>query len=100
MDVIQEKFEKFHSDNPHVYHKLVELARIVHDAGYQKYSIDALFNRLRWHYDFETKTTEKFKLCDHHRSRYSRLIMAQEPDLWDFFTIKPLRSQQEPEWLL
>ena len=74
-DDVQVCFEKFHRDNPHVYEKLVALARQVQRSGFKKYSTSALFARLRWHYHFETHSDDSFKLSNSYTSRYSRLLM-------------------------
>lgn len=94
-DETQRKFERFHQDNPHVYIKLVALAREVQERGFRNYSIWALFARLRWHYDFETKSEDGFKLCNDYTSRYSRMLMDREPDLAGFFRIRPLKAERK-----
>jgi len=81
-------FRQCHDANPHIYEKLKELAFQVLAAGVKKYSMEGLYQRLRWHYDFEVKKTPgswDVKLSDHHRARYSRLLMQQEPELAGFF---------------
>lgn len=92
-DATQRKFEKFHSENPHVYEHLVRLARKVKAAGKTKYSIWSLINQVRWHIEIET-TGDTFKLSNDYSSRYSRLIMQQEPDLKGFFTTKQLKANR------
>ena len=89
-DEVQRRFNRFHAENPNIYAKLVELARQVKATGKRKYSIWALFNRVRWHIQIETKSEEPFKISNDFTSRYSRLIMQQEPDLKEFFTLRPL----------
>lgn len=84
----QEAFETFHHDNPHVYTKLVELTRQVKLSGFTVFSIKAIFERLRWYFQFDVKTSSPFKLNNNHHSGYARLIMAQEPDLAGFFKIR------------
>lgn len=97
MDETQKRFLRFHNENPHVYEKLVALARQVHRAGHKNYSIWALFARLRWHYDFETECEKGFKLCNDYTSRYSRMLMEKEPELAGFFRIRPLKSERKPK---
>lgn len=88
---IQARFERFHEANPHVYSELVRLARKVKSRGVKKYSVAALYEVLRYNSMIQTDG-EPFKLCDSYRSRYARLIMEQEPDLFEFFRTKQLRS--------
>ena len=92
-DGIQRRFERFHRENPHIYKKLVELARQVKSRGLKHYSIASLFERLRWHFRFETKSEEPFKLNNDFRSRYARLVMETESDLADFFDLRELRRE-------
>ena len=89
-DEIQRRFLQFHRDNPHVYEKLVELARAVQRAGFRNYGIEPLFARLRWHYDIDTRSTDGFKLNNNYTSRYARLLMEREPDLAGFFRTRTL----------
>lgn len=85
---IQSLFETFHTKNPHVYKHLVTLARQVRDTGYKHYSINSLFERLRWHYQFDVVTSDRFKLNNNFRSRYARLVMEKETDLQGFFKLR------------
>jgi hypothetical protein len=90
---IQERFEQFHEDNPQVYVELCRLARLVKARGHERIAIDYLFGYIRW--QMLMRTTDRsslFKLNDHYRSRYARLIMAQEPDLDGLFELRKLRA--------
>lgn len=88
---ISARFDRFHADNPHVYDRLVGLARQVRNRGMKQWSIQAAFEVLRYQ-ALTTDTAEPFKLSDNFRSRYARLIMDREPDLRGFFKTKELRS--------
>jgi hypothetical protein len=92
---IEQSFWKYDKEHPGVYRKLVNLARTVKAAGYDHYSMDALFHRLRWHYNIEHTNKEPFKLNDHHTAFYARLIMSREPDLCDMFEIRVQRSKRK-----
>lgn len=83
----QEKFERYHLDNPHVYENLKALALQVKRAGHDTYSIDSITERVRWHYAFDVKTSDPFKLSNNYRPYYARLLMKQEPELVGFFRI-------------
>jgi len=90
-DPIDERFAAFHHGNPHVYAALVELAREWKSAGNSVCSMDLLFNRLRW--DFGVRGDgDQFALNNSYRSRYSRLIEANEADLVGFFTKRRLAA--------
>lgn len=86
-------FRAFHEANPHVYRALVELARTAKAQGAAEIGIGMLWEVLRWRLFFET-TDRNFKLNNNHRSRYARLIMAQEPDLAGIFEVRELTSEK------
>ena len=91
-DTIETEFLKYHRANPHVYQMLVKLARQVKASGRKQYGIKSLFERLRWHMDFETKSVAPFKLNNNYTGRYARLLMEQEPELRGIFITRELRS--------
>jgi len=81
-------FVKFHRNNPEVYAELLELARSILKRGRTCWSINGLFEVLRWQrlVNFRTRESfEPFKLCNSYRAFYARLLMLQEPELKDFF---------------
>ena len=90
---IDERFIEFHHANPHVYDRLVALARQWHHAGHEKCSIDMLFHLLRWEHGITTRSADEFRLNNNFTSRYARLIAANEIDLAHFFDTRHLRSE-------
>lgn len=90
---IQDKFLKFHSDNPNVYNLLVQFANEVKDAGHNTYSIKALFEVVRWHINVKTKSDDIFKLNNNYHSRYARLIEENESNLSGFFKKRELQTK-------
>jgi hypothetical protein len=89
---IQERFESFHERHPEVYAEIVRLSRQVKSKGYDRYSIDAIIQRVRWHFQFERDAGSDFRLNDHFSSRYARLVMEYEPDLDGFFEVRRLKA--------
>jgi len=91
---IQARFEAFHALNPWVYRAFVELARDYQGRGYPRIGIGHLTEILRWQRRMKTyDPASDFKLSNDYRSRYARLIMAQEHDLEGFITTRMLRSE-------
>lgn len=89
---IQERFERFHAENPAVYAELVKLARRARNRGHKRMGIEVLFGALRWRRYMATTDPSGFKLNDHYTSRYARLIMELESDLAGFFETRTLKS--------
>ena len=88
---IQERFERFHDENPEVYELLVRFAHEAHAAGRSRLGIGALWERLRWHTSVETEG-EPYKLNDNYRSRYARLLAERNPELAHLFETRKLRA--------
>jgi hypothetical protein len=84
---MEEKFQEFHADNPHVYTQLRDLALKMRRTGRKRYGIGSLFEVMRWHRALRT-TEDDFKLNNNHRSFYARLLMEQEPELEGFFNLR------------
>lgn len=89
---IQERFERFHRDNPHVLRELEELAQQWFDAGNRSVAIGMLWETLRWKSGISTQTSEPYKLNDHFRSRYVRLMIERHPEWADRFETRQLRA--------
>jgi len=93
---IEEQFKDFHGANSHVYIELVRMARQLRENGQVAFGIGCLWEVLRWRAAMETDDpSTDFKLNNNYRSRYARLIMAQEPDLDGFFSIRTLTEEVE-----
>lgn len=89
---LERQFWKFHADNPHVYQLLVGFAREWKKAGRAHLGIAMLFERTRWQV-LITIHSKDFKLNNNHRAFYSRLIMENEPDLADLFSLRRQKIQ-------
>lgn len=91
-DRIQEKFEKFHQDNPQILFLILRNIEAVKRAGLQHYSINGIFERIRWHVSVELRGVdcEPYKLNNNYRSRYVRLIEEKFPELRGFFETRTL----------
>lgn len=89
---IEQSFRAFHAANPHVYDRLVELARKWRaKRGSDRLGIGMLFERLRWDLAMQT-TGEPLKLNNNYRALYARKIMRSEPDLANIFETRRLRN--------
>ena len=89
---IQERFEKFHAENPEVYKELVRLAWVWKRAGRKKCGIRMLWERLRWDMALAKGAEEDFVLNDHYHSRFVRLMCEREPDLAGMFELRKLTA--------
>lgn len=89
-DRVKSAFIAFHRANPHVYDRLVSLARAVKAKGYPQYSIAGLVEIVRYEHAISGKP--ELHMANAHRALYSRMIMENEPDLDGFFKLAERRS--------
>lgn len=91
-DPIDEAFLAFHHAHPEVYARLVAMARRWKAAGHETVGIKMFFEVLRWERGLsrDRDQGEEFLLNNNFSSRYSRLIMANEPDLAGMFKTRQL----------
>ncbi len=88
---IQERFLDFHRRNPWVYDSLVKLAADMVVRGRKKLGISMLWEVLRWSYYRQTADpTSDFKLNNYYRSRYVRLMIADNPEWQHYFELREL----------
>ena len=93
-DPIDQAFVEFHHANPHVYDELVRLARRWKAAGHDRCAIGMLWEVLRWSAGIATDADDGLKLNNSFRSRYVRVIQANERDLVGFFETRALASER------
>jgi len=90
---LKEKWWEFHTKNPKVWEMFKKFTFDVIDSGRKNYSVNAIFERIRWHTDIETKG-DNFKLSNNHRAYYARHFNELYPEYDDFFRVRELRSEK------
>lgn len=80
-------FQRFHEDNPQVFREIVRLCRQAKARGFDQWSINGVFEVLRWNAAILTDE-EKPKLNNNYRAFYARLVMRECPDLRGFFQLR------------
>ena len=88
---LKRKWWEFHKENPHVYDLVERFTFDVIKRGFDNYSMNSVFERIRWHTDIETADETDFKLSNNHRAYYARLFMHNHPRYEGFFKTKQLR---------
>jgi hypothetical protein len=87
------KFQEYHEKNPEVYNHLVRITREAHNKGKKSLSIWLVANVVRWYVNMDTDDPNSdFKISNDYLSRYSRLIMKNNPDLDGIFKTKKLKA--------
>lgn len=89
---IQERFEEFHQDNPHIYARLRDLCLQMRRRGVVRWGIKAAWEVVRFG-GVLSNGQDGFKLPNSLTSRYARKLMTEVPELRDFFETRDLRSK-------
>lgn len=87
---IDDDFERFHCENPHVYKEILALCRLAKSRGRNKWSTKGIFEVMRW--SRMATHGEDFKLRNDFTALYARLVMENEPDLEDFFETRERKA--------
>lgn len=91
---IEESFEEFHKNNPHIYRYIVSLCRKLKSKGVIRYGMKAIFEVIRFNYLMSTNSSDGFKMNNNFTALYARLVMEQEPELDGFFAIRQRNVRQ------
>ena len=83
-DTLKRAWWEWHKQNPHVWDLFQKYTFQAINRGYDHYSVNAIFERIRWHTDIET-TGDQFKINNNHRAYYARYFHHMHPDYSDFF---------------
>jgi len=87
----KEKFEKYHSANPHIYEMFVRIALTQISKGYKNYSARDIFPIMRW----ETKTKaegDRYKINNNYSADYARMFMGEHPEYKGFFELRERKA--------
>lgn len=82
---------EFDIENPKIWELFLRFAREIARSGRDKYSVNMIFERIRWHTIVETKENN-FKISNDFRAYYARKIMAEHPEFRGFFTLRTTRQ--------
>lgn len=95
-DQILAAFTAFHRANPLVWSLFKKFTFAIIDAGYSNYSVNAIFERIRWHINIDIRTDEPVKLNNNYRAYYSRLFAVGFPEHDGFFRTRRRISAEQP----
>jgi hypothetical protein len=82
----------YHRENPHIYRYVDQYAHEAIHAGYHKFAIATIWERIRWEIRIKARD-ENFKLPNNHRAYYARLWLKNNPAYPKFFETCTLRSE-------
>lgn len=84
----------YHKAHPEVWTYFVKFTRDRIDKGFQNYSVNAIFERIRWETDEAGGAL--FKVNNNYRAFYARRFMRMYPEHEGFFRVRRQVSEDEP----
>ena len=93
-DQLLAAFEKFHQANPRVWTSFKRFALEAVMSGRPYYSANAIYERIRWYEEIETKSGD-VKLNNNHKAYYARLFHIALPQYAGFFRNRKLISEEK-----
>jgi hypothetical protein len=88
-----ERFLQYNEKNPHVYELFKKYSLEAKNAGRKRFSVWLIANRIRWYTNIET-TGKDFKINNDYLAFYSRLLIAENPDLDGLFLMKKMKKTE------
>ena len=92
MSNLEEKFVKFHAENPHIYNLFCKYAQEAIDSGKTRISHWLIINRIRWDSEVLTETEDKFKISNDYIALYARKFIKDNPHMEGFFQLKEMKN--------
>jgi hypothetical protein len=91
---IQQSFDQYHKDNPHIYAYFCQYALDWIKSGAKKISSKQIIGRIRWHLEVDVQGEEasKFKINDIYSAHYARLFVTDFPEYEELLEFRHLRA--------
>ena len=89
------KFNEFHADNPQVWQQFKRFAFKAINAGMNNFSSRAIFHRIRWETNVESKDGE-FKINNNLSPFYARKFADEFPKYEFFFRNRKSKADETP----
>jgi len=87
----------FHNKHPEVWDWFVKFTFERIERGYQHYSVNGVFERIRWELgDVGGDGSKTFKIGNNHRAFYARRFHNMYPDFDGFFRTRKQNSEKKP----
>lgn len=84
---LNEKFEEYHKDNPHIYRQFIYYTIRAIESGYKNFGSQMILEKIRWESGVESKNSD-FKINNDYAAFYSRLFMNEYPQYSGYFRIR------------
>ena len=95
---IREGFNKFNTENPHIFKAFEQQALKAIEKGRGKISSKLIINWIRWN-EYLESTDTNFKINDAYQSYYARFFVNKHPQHEDVFNFRKLRNEEDGPYI-
>jgi hypothetical protein len=92
---IRQQVTEYHSKHPEVWRLFCRFTFQMFTKGYAHYSVNAIFERIRWEMDAGGDGIHTFKLNNNYRAFYARRFMRAYPQHDGFFRTREQLSKKQ-----
>ena len=92
-DEMRQQCSEFHKANPQVWNHFVLFTNQIISKGFANYSVNAIFERIRWEMDAKSTGENQFKINNNYRAFYARRFMKMYPQHAGFFRTREQVSE-------
>lgn len=96
LDEMKAQCQAYHKNHPEVWDLFVRFSKEIISKGYSNYSVNAIFERIRWEMDVGGNGDSEFKINNNFRPLYARRFMKMYPDYDGFFRTRKQTSEEAP----
>jgi len=96
LDEMKAQCQNYHIKYPEVWDLFVKFTNEIIDRGYDNYSVNAVFERIRWEIDISNVDRCDFKINNNYRPLYARRFMKMYPKHDGFFRTRKQTSEEAP----
>jgi len=96
LDEMKAQCQAYHKNHPEVWDLFVRFSKEIISKGYANYSVNAIFERIRWEMDVGGSGDSEFKINNNFRPLYARRFMKMYPDHDGFFRTRKQTSEEAP----
>ena len=93
LEEMREQVTAYHKKHPEVWEMFEEFAFQMINRGYKNYSVNAIFERIRWEKDAGGDGITQFKIGNNYRAFYARAFMKKFPEHEGFFRTRKQTSE-------
>lgn len=94
LEEMREQAQRFHNDHPEVWDLFVQFTGEMIARGFKNYSVNAIFERIRWEMDAGGDGKTAFKLNNNYRAFYARRFHRMFPEHDGFFRTREQISSE------